>query len=223
MAKYIDWTKVEAVTGLTSATLTSDIKAIIEQQVEILGIDLAFGQEFSASHTVGTSDPEIKSIRDSNQSVIVLNNMPIISVARLRDNIQDANPTVLVEGTDFLVEKRTGVIKLMSWYDPSTKEWYQNHFTFGTNTVDVAYVYGRTSVPADIIAYANMIATMSVKQWKTLFANASAGTPDFEQMGDYQRRNASNTIGQIAGIAKEISDPILLKLKEKYLNMVEEG
>ncbi len=211
-AKYIDWTIVKGITGLTDTELTSAVKASIENLVEILGIDALFGRDFGM-HTIDTSNPELHNIDYEYARTLIVRNFPVISIERLRDNIQDATPTILVEHDDFEVDKRTGMIVLSFDATLGNDVSLHTYFTKGVNTVDVAYTYGFTSVPSDIVAYANMLAAKVCSFWKRLLY--SNGIPDYEQMGDYQRR-FTNQFNSIDQFYDPIIKNVLFSLKSKY-------
>ena len=188
MSDYIDWDVATALSGV-SDSLTADIKTAIEQWVEELKIKMTLGTDF-ASHTVSSDDPELYSVGDFQDSIILMHH-PVISMIRVRDNIRASSPTTLVEGDDYTVDKKAGIIYLIPSSDVTVLTaldsdfQYGNYFTSGKNVVDVSYVYGFSSIPDDVIAYANVCAAKMIRMWSKFYNDN-----DIEgfTMGDYTER-----------------------------------
>ncbi len=218
-ALYIDFTKAKSLAGIND-TLTDAIKDAITEWVENLKIKLILGTDFS-SGSVTTSDPELHSISEFQDSII-LKKFPVISVSRLRDNIRASSPKTLVENTDFAIDKNIGAIYIIRNTDNiynDTIDISGYYFTTGINTVDVAYTYGWSDIPEDIKSFAIVYAAKILRMWSK-FTNAG-DTIEFS-MGDY-----SEKVGQWDKVIDNQFDPIinesLIALKSKYKNYITLG
>lgn len=218
-ALYIDFDKAKVLSGI-SDTLTTAIKDAIVEWVENLKIKLLLGTDFN-SKVISTSNPELYSIKDFQDS-IVLKNFPIISVTRLRDNIRATSPTTLVENTDFVIDKATGTIYIIKNEDNITNGTLDvsgYYFTSGINTVDIAYVYGWSAIPDDVKSFATVYASKILRMWSK-FANT--GDVESFTMGDY-----SEKVGQWSKVVDSQFDPIInesiIALKSKYKNYITLG
>ena len=218
--KYIDWDYASSVVGVSAAGLTDDVKDAIIQEVEWLMIDsiLGGGMSFDKVYEVDSAAPELHSI-GLQQSFIILKKFPVVSVTRLRDNIRSSVSVVtLTEGVDFEVNKDTGVINLVNSEQGSLAN-VVSFFTKGHSTVDVSYVYGFSSVPNDIKAFANLLAAKSIKSWY-LFDNGDV-SGSFT-MGDYTEK-VGEWSRQLADRFGPTISMALSSLKAKYSNIVPIG
>jgi len=223
-ASYIDWEDACYMVG-ADPTAIDNIKDPIIQWVETLGIELELGRDISTAfqeNTVSSSDPELHSIERDDQDTLIAKHFPIISVTRLRDNIQASNSNnilTLTEHTNFEIEKETGLIRLTGELQDSNLMKKIEFFTQGYNTVDLCYVWGFTSIPNDVKAFANLMAAALLRQYDKMVASGESAGLKRLQMGDYEEevgdmyKNAQNEFMASVKLSS-------YRLKSKYGNYV---
>jgi hypothetical protein len=213
-AIYITWSKAIGLSGKTETEIAA-AKEIIIEWVEKIGIELFLGRDF-AETIISTNDPELHNIGD-NQDTIILKNFPVVSISRLRDNIQSsvaADIKTLIEHTDFEVDKDSGIVQLIK---NSSNSIFSDcnclgYFTEGRNTVDVAYTHGFDTIPNDICAYADILAAKIISLWDNI---VNKGGVESFRMADYEE-SIGNLLSNITTIFDNELNLMRIKLYSKY-------
>jgi len=127
-----------------------------------------------------------------DQDVLQLDNYPIITLSELKDD------GVIVSLGDLLVYEDEGFIKLADEFIGTNNLIQPGPFTPGRQKVEVTYTFGYASVPKEIEWAATVlsasIASTALKQSGTL----SVGDVIEEEIGEYRRRKAEQSSGDIS-------------------------
>lgn len=128
---------------------------------------------------------------ESEQDVLQLDNYPIITLTELKD---DGN---IVDLADLLVYEDEGFIKIKEEFAGINTLIDPGPFTPGRQKVEVTYTFGYASVPKEIEWAATVlsasIASTALKQSGTL----SVGDVIEEEIGEFRRRKAEQSSGDI--------------------------
>jgi hypothetical protein len=138
-------------------------------------------------------------INKSGQSVLFLDNFPVVSVTTI------TNDGELMDSDDYLIYEGEGIIKLAD--DFVGNIYNVGAFVYGRQKVVVTYKYGRSSVPDEIEWAATVIAsqiafTSLVNSGEIKFGNITE-----EQIGEYRYKEGSqSSIKDDVYEAKEVAD-----------------
>lgn len=161
---YGSVSEAASLAGVSAGALTSAMQASINNRIDA---NIAHRRKFEQA----TRD-EFYDIETAKQKELVLINSPAISVTTLTDNAQSTELKV-IPTTDYVVENRTGIIKLLQTplqtTIPLSISDFRNVFTKGFHAVRVQYVSGYALVP-DII---QSLATLMLAKWGAVKATQS--------------------------------------------------
>jgi len=173
-------------------------------------IDNAINHKGFNQHSI----TEYITIKKSFQSVIILDNCPIIEITALYN---DNNVTpVLFAATDYIVDLEAGIIELnnaISAYETDYTTIFNSYFAVGLNAVKVEYTYGYATVPDDIQNFANAIMAQLLKNPGMIGTTAS--NLKSVKIGDYSE-SYDLGISAMGNVFDTMLSMQLKTLKRKY-------
>lgn len=155
---------------------------------------------------------------EGSEDTFQLINYPVISLTEIRDNQRDSvigNQTVLVEDTDYTIDKQAGIVKLIK--DDFNVLKGSTGLTVGTKTVKITYTWGYSSTPEDVSMFADYMLAWLAESTKEIGSvkNDSGAILRRIQIGDYQEAYDSKNDKINAKYQKLLSD-MSQQLVSKY-------
>jgi len=138
-------------------------------------------------------------INKSGQSVLFLDNFPVVSVTEIK------NDGEVMDAADYLIYEGEGIIKLAD--DFVGNIYNVGAFVYGRQKIEVTYKYGRSNVPDEIEWAATVVAsqiafTSLVNSGEIKFGNITE-----EQIGEYRYKEGSqSSIKDDVYEAKSVAD-----------------